>query len=78
MFFQKPEISRDVQNMMQKIITKKICNSSSSLFVGISCNEIFDGKINNIRSRKFSMTSRIKKQKQNEVEIGRYFIYDTL
>ena len=52
MLFQKQKISRDVQNMMPKIITyrsipkKKICTSSSSLL---------------IRSRKFSMTSRIKK-----------------
>ena len=52
MLFQKQKISRDVQNMMPKIKTyrsipkKKICTSSSSLL---------------IRSRKFSMTSRIKK-----------------
>ena len=52
MFFQKQKISRDVQNMMRKLRTyrsipkKKICTSSSSLL---------------IRSRKFSMTSRIKK-----------------
>ena len=52
MLFQKQKISRDVQNMMPKIKTyrsipkKEICTSSSSLL---------------IRSRKFSMTSRIKK-----------------
>ena len=52
MLFQKQKISRDAQNMMPKIITyrsipkKKICTSSSSLL---------------IRSRKFLMTSRIKK-----------------
>ena len=65
MLFQKQKISRDVQNMMPKIVTyrsipkKKICTSSSSLL---------------IRSRKFSMTSRIKKirlpkKKIFEVEI---------
>ena len=51
MLIQKPKISRDVQNMMPKIITyrsrpKKRCKSSSSLFDEIICNEIFDGKIN--------------------------------
>ena len=64
MSFQKQKISRDVQNMMPKIKTyrsipkKKIYTSSSSLL---------------IRSRKFSMTSRIKKsrlpKKIFEVEI---------
>ena len=52
MLFQKPKISRDVQNMMPKILThrsrpkKKKCKPSSSLFDEIICNEIFDGKIN--------------------------------
>ena len=48
MLFQKQKISRDVQNMMPKIIQtrKKICSSSSSLFDEIIDNEIFDGKIN--------------------------------
>ena len=52
MLFQKQNISRDVQNMMPKIITyrsipkKKTCTSSSSLFEEIIDNEIFDGKIN--------------------------------
>ena len=67
MLFQKPKFSRDVQNMMPKIITyrsgpKKKCKSSFSLFDEIICNESFDGKI--LRSRKFSMTSRIKKTKK--------------
>ena len=49
------KISRDVQNMMAKIITyrsrpekKKIFTSSSSLFDEIIDNEIFDGKINSM------------------------------
>ena len=52
MLFQKQNISRDVQNMMPKIIIyrsrpkKKICTSNSSLFDEILDNEIFDGKIN--------------------------------
>ena len=66
MLFQKQSISRDVQNMKRKIIIyrsrpkKKICTSSSSLFDEILDNSIFDGKI--MRSRKFSMTSRIEKR----------------
>ena len=53
MLFPKQNISREVQNMMPKIIiyrsrpkNKKICSSNSSLFEEILDNEIFDGKIN--------------------------------
>ena len=71
MLFQKPKISRDIQNKMPKIITyrsspKKKCKSSSSLFDEIICNEIFDGKI--LRSRNFSMTSRIKTKKKSSAK----------
>ena len=78
MLFQTPKISRDVQNMMPKIITyrsrpkKKKCKSSSSLFDEIICNEIFDGKINS-KSKNFDDVTNLKKRveckKKIEVEI---------
>ena len=50
---QKRKISRDIQNVMPKIIAyrsrpkkQKRCASSSRLFDEIIDNEIFDGKIN--------------------------------
>ena len=65
MLFQKQNISRDVQNMMPKIIIyrsrpKKICTSSSSLFDEILDNEIFDGKINS-KSKIFDDVTNRKK-----------------
>ena len=80
MLFQLPKISRDVQNMMPKIITyrsrPKKCKSSASLFDEIICNEIFDGKIHSksknlddIMNEKKAKNSRV--QKEIEVSIAR-------
>ena len=65
MLFQNPQSSRDVQNMMPKIITyrsrPKKSKSSSSLFDETICNEIFDGKINS-KSNIFETKSSAKKK----------------
>ena len=59
--FQKPKISRDVQNMMPKIITYR--SRPKNIYINrvpVICNEILDGK--KIRSRKWSMMSRTKSE----------------
>ena len=70
MLFQMPKISRDVQNMMPKIITyrsrPKKCKSSASLFDEIICNEIFDGKIDSKSKNRDDIMSGKKKQKTVE------------
>ena len=72
MLFQMPKISRDVQNMMPKIITyrsrPKKCKSSASLFDEIICNEIFDGKINSKSKNLDDIMNEKKKAKNSRVQ----------
>ena len=72
MLFQMPKISRDVQNMMPKIITyrsrPKKCKSSASLFDEIICNEIFDGKIDSKSKNRDDIMSGKKSKKQSSAK----------